>query len=150
MDSNLERAIKSNELFLYLSGQKDYATICVLADMPTDPLIVLERVEKPFTDNLDFRSKFLSALTEMSKSKEYSWLTMYYILGLLKISKRTGKHYLDHQMLEVFSHYIKSNKEVLEMNFKWMGKEWPNGLWGDVLRMSTIIQQRFDLEIVPR
>jgi hypothetical protein len=150
MNPTLKQAIDNNELFFYLTGQKSYAVPCPFANMPTDTHAILDSIEPTFVKDEFFQRLLINTLIQLSQSPEYSWLSTYYVVGFLRIERRWGSIFLDDKIISKIREGLYTNMLYLKNSKKWIGNDWENGLWGDVLRMSNNIIEKYKVSLVEK
>ena len=149
MKISIHEILSKNEFFSLLTGKGEYEMVCVLADMPTDPQKVMSYIKADIMKDNNVKMSFFNSLIELSNSPTYSWLVLYYLVGILRIEAREKVHLDSGSLIPEISKALLLHKEKLEKNHCWVGKIWSNGLWGDVERMSKNIFEEFGLKIYP-
>jgi|GEM_PF-3835094 len=145
---NLKRALQKGELFEYLVGEKDYAYVCPYADMPTYPAQVLASIVSYYdaTGDSTVWQYFDASLLAVSADQQYAWLSLYYLVEYLRYSKRIRPLNLT-QLSHTVVENVRAAKESLLAAKKWVGRDYPDGLWGDAQRMVTNINEEHDLQL---
>jgi hypothetical protein len=143
-------ALNENELSFFLIGKGDYYIICKYADMPTDPLEVEKTVFEYYNNfhNIFFLKKYIESIIDISKDSTYSWLSLYYLMGLIRMKKRVGLNNeidLEKVSTEILNN-VSVNKNELKKNMNWVGANHYDGLWGDATRIVTNINNNYGLD----
>lgn len=122
----------SDDVLIILKGENGSSTPCVFADLPTDPIKVINNIREQFIKDENFRTFFVESISLLSNDEEYSWLSLYYLFSILRVIK-TNKLIIDINCLILnIEDGIKKNEIGLRNTFEWSGKLYKNGLWGDV------------------
>ena len=145
MDKKLESlkgALLKGELYEYMVGQKDYGYVSPYADMPTYPADVFSSIVVYFNETKDksLWSYFEASLVNMSADKMYCWFSLYYLAEYFRYSRRIRIVDLKN-ISEIIVGNITDNKVHLIINYKWIGRDYYNGIWGDVQRMIDNINE---------
>lgn len=147
----LQDAVDTARLFEYMTGQAGYSYVSNDADAPTETqdvfASILDYVQDDDTNPL--WKKVESTWIEISKSKDYSWVSVYYLFAYLNYySNKKGsisQHATDITG-EVLSNIAK-HKTSLSKDKRWVGRMYKNGLWQDALRVVNNVNERFNLQM---
>jgi hypothetical protein len=147
----LNEAIARNEFseFIICSNKK-YHLVCQYSDMPTDPDQVFDSIKEYYelTNDKSIWSSFENEITNLNKISYGSWLSVYYLSMYLSYRKYTGKELINlDETIKVIENGLEKFKTELEQNKKWAGYEFENGLWGDVIRLVSIVNKKFEINI---
>jgi hypothetical protein len=137
----LIKAIKNKELSSYLVGKGEYNSINPYSETPTDALKAFERIADYYFREKSILNNFIASLEKMSSDRDYGWFSLYFFLAFARF---VTKENIDFDLLSLWTR-IKNNVNTQEANLtndkRWVGAMWPNGLWGDVLRMIKNIEE---------
>lgn len=151
MDKKLEilkTALLRGELYEYMVGQKDYGYVSPYADMPTYPADVFSSIVSYYNETKDksIWPYFEASLVDISKDKAYCWFSLYYLAEYFRYSRRVRAVDLKN-ISEVIVENIVGNKSYLVHDHKWIGQDYPNGIWGDVKRMIDNINEENEVNL---
>jgi len=146
----LKIALDRNEFGLFLTGDKtEYYLVCPYADMPTDPDQVFDSIKEHYTvfNNADIWSKFQNEILVMTDNVEGAWLSLYYLSMYLSYRNYKGKDLINLSfVIEQIQLGLSKFQNELRKNTKW-GGQFVDGLWGDSVRLVSILNKKFDLDI---
>lgn len=147
----LKEAIANNELTEFIMGStKKYYLVCQYADMPTDPDQVFDSFKEYYqlTNDKNIWASFENEITNLNKISDGAWFSVYYLSMYLSYRKYTEKELMDlKSTIKVIENGLNRFKTELEKNKKWVGNDFKNGLWGDVLRLVNILNNKFEINI---
>jgi hypothetical protein len=129
-----------------LTGQEGYDFINRFADTPTDPILAVWYIEKYYLatkDDTVWRA-LSDALRTLCAGETYIWLVPYYVLSYINYEKRN--HYQVLSLVPIkhaFNQGVIQFKESLIKNTDWMGRNEPEGLYGDMLRMNHQLKENY-------
>jgi hypothetical protein len=150
MDNNgvdiiINEKSNSSDILYLLKGEGKYYKHCYDGPMPCEPTKVIEC----YLDMLfiqPFRDNFIGAIKLLSRDSVYSWLSLYYLFNLVRFSEENSididlpRHLID------IEKGILENKKSLEKDFRWLGWMWPNGLWGDVMKITKTMEELHNIK----
>ena len=144
----LKQALAKGELFEYMVGEKGYAYRNPYADMPTYPAEVFGSVVSYYNTSGDDSvwPYFDASLAALSADEEYSWLSVYYLVEYLRYSQRQRPVDLTALSATILTN-LRTTQVSLQQATKWGGRDYPNGLWGDVQRMVQNINEEHHLHL---
>lgn len=146
----LGEVLKKGELYEFFTGQKNYYKANAYEESPMDTDFVFEQFKEYYlkTNDAHIWELFEETLIKVSNSYPYSCMSLYYLYDYLSFrnTKRIEIHDLENLLNSILTPII-LQKQSLSGNFNWIGKKFKNGLWGDLVRMSKIINEKFGLGI---
>lgn len=147
--ANFERALAAEKVFEYLVGLNLYAYVCPYADMPTFPSEVFASIVSYYdtSKKTSVWKDFEKALLRISNDKTYSWVSLYYLVEYLRYSQRVQPRDLTNIAFAVTKN-ITILKHAMIQSKAWVGRDYSNGLWGDIQRMIHNINEEFGLQLV--
>ncbi len=137
-----------NELAKYLGGYPEYRITNRDADTPTDPILALKPLASEIVSNPAIRKLVLDALLILSNDQDYCWMAMYHILSLADIESISGVKLLSDEFLAQLRIGLFSHQAHLSIQMDWEGKQWPDGLWGDVRRLDNNLVQLYGVSVL--
>lgn len=147
----LSEAIANNELSEFIMGSnKKYYLLCQYADMPTDPDQVFDSFKEYYqlTNDESIWVSFENEITNLNKVSDGAWFSIYYLSMYLSYRKYTEKEFINLKTtIKVIENGLNKFKTELKKNRKWVGNDFENGLWGDVVRLVNILNNKFDINI---
>lgn len=142
----LEKALEADQLYEYLLGKEEYYFHPALANLPTDPLAAFHFVEQHYRVDVSILEKVKEAIVRMSADAAFSWFSLYYLYALLNFL-RVGNIRMDlSTLVRKIEDNLLSHKTQLIANTSYGGSDWKNGLWGDVMRMATMMGKDLGVE----
>lgn len=148
----LEKAISDKDLLSFLIGKDEYYFVCPYADMPTNPHDVQEAIIEYYKIKQDkiILKLYVDSIITLSLKDEMSWMAMYYLVDIIRNHSIGFINYGVDAVL--FSNKILENitgqKKYLLNNKKWVGADYNNGLWEDVVRMRNNISENYSLNLI--
>lgn len=139
--------VASGRVKNFLKGADGMAIFDPYSDYPTDTLKVFDSIELEIIQSQDMLEAFLFGLLELSEDADFCWLVMTYIWKLKRTGQRQGLDLFDRAWLELIRNNLKLAKPNLKKNHKWVGADFSNGLWGEVLRLNANFAE--DILILP-
>ncbi|MGB3947170.1 MAG: hypothetical protein WBM13_04250 [Bacteroidia bacterium] len=147
----LSEAISNNELSEFIMGSnKKYYLSCQYADMPTDPDQVFDSFKEYYqlTNDESIWVSFENEIANLNKVSDGAWFSIYYLSMYLSYRKYTEKEFINLETtIKVIENGLNKFKTELKKNRKWVGNDFENGLWGDVVRLVNILNNKFDINI---
>lgn len=149
--ARLQAAVAAHELYAYLIGQKSYGYVSNYADAPTDSQVVfssiVEYVEGDTTHPLwlAFEQEWL----RMSQDQEYAWLAVYYLYEYMSFFHKRKSLPIDkaQALATTILASVAKQKPQLQANKKWVGANYPRGLWDDAIRVVDNTNEMFNLHL---
>lgn len=148
MMERLEKALEADQLYEYLLGKEGYYFHPALANLPTDPLAAFHFVEQHYQRDAAILEQCKMAIGRMSADPEFSWFSLYYLYALLNFLRVRNIRMELSTLVRQIEGNLLSHKEQLIANTSYEGSEWKNGLWGDVMRMVTMIGKEQGIEFL--
>ncbi len=148
MSNKIEDILSKNELVNYVAGFPEYR-IPAPGLIPTNPEIVFNSLKDRIESNKPFRLKFLNALKEVARMPEYCWFSLYYLFDLHSFQRKTKITLITPDLINVFAESLREHKPALELSREWEGRDWPNGLWGEVQRLNENIEESMGITVLP-
>lgn len=140
---------KESNISVLIRGERESAIPCVHADLPTDPIKVVNAIKNDFIETPSFRVQFVNAIKQMANELEYSWFSLYYLYSIIRIINANNLDVdIEGVVLEI-EDSLKKHEGKLRLEKKWGGVNYKNGLWGDVERISKNIFEEFGVKIYP-
>ena len=147
-----QRAVAQHEFFEYLIGKEGYAYTNRYADMPTDPTDAFTSLVDLYNHVRDPKiwTSFSENVERISSDKSYAWLSLYYVAAYLRYTTRrkivNPKDPPNALILaqSVLTH-LKKLQPTLSNDKKWVGRDYTDGLWGDIERMVHNLNEEFHL-----
>lgn len=147
----LNEAIANNELSEFIMGSnKKYYLVCQYADMPTDPDQVFDSFKEYYqrTNDASIWVSFENEIVNLNTTSDGAWFSIYYLSMYLSYRKYTGKEFINlKSIIKVIENGLDKFKTELEKDKKWVGNDFENGLWGDVVRLVNILNMKFEINI---
>lgn len=149
--AKVQDAFDTRRLFEYLTGQAGYTYISNYADAPTDSEVVFASI-LDYVKGYDTQPawhEFEYTWLAVSKSKEFAWLSVYYLFEYLNFYL-TGRSTLSehaHLTIAEVLENLKKHKASLSKDKRWVGRMYKEGLWSDVNRMLNNMNKRFNLNM---
>lgn len=137
----LREAIKLDKIYSYLIGEGDYNLVNPYAETPTDPHKAFESIADYYFKDKTILEKFIKALVQMSLDPNFAWLSLYYFIAFARFNNRKDVGYDIRTLWNRIKKNVSLHEERLVFDKRWVGAMWPNGLWGDVLRMCSSIEE---------
>lgn len=138
-------AVKNDEIFKFLIGYKEYEIRFEIAYMPTNVSTASYLISLYLKDTPNFNiDKIINAFAELSKSKEWSWLIVYYVSCFLSEK-------MDFLPLDILYENLQNNKEYLLKNTGWICFNFRptfNNIWDIIVRENNKQRQKFDIPIL--
>lgn len=133
------RAIQKNEIFDFLTGQKDYEIRLNVAYMPTDTDAVTFNIKKYLENNPNFdKKKLIDVFIKLSKDPEWSWLIVFYAYDFAY----DGMNFLP---IDLLYSNLEKNKEFLKKNQGWIcfnfGSKFDN-LWDIIVYKNNCYRKK--------
>jgi hypothetical protein len=147
MNDKVQRALENDELFQYMVGEGDYYFYPEMADLPTDPVVAFHFLVEAYKDNPDLLERTGATIGVMSSNATFSWFSLYYLLGLLTFLRARGINSDATDLIGLVETNVAKYKSSLMNNYAYEGSQWSDGLWGDVVRLATIIEKDFDVSM---
>jgi len=148
------KAINENELLTFLEGKNEYRIESNVANVPTDWSEVLSKgIYKIYSDSPERKINILfeKTLQEMSKGDlfdNYCALMIFYS-HLLFESYSIAPFKVNKQLIcSELSSSIEMKKEELKLCFDWTGKNKPEGIWSEVIRINTLMKEKFNISLL--
>jgi hypothetical protein len=147
----LKEAISRDELTDFFLGSKnEYYLVCPYADMPTDPDQVFDAIKEYDLEfpNSEIWIMFEYEIINISQTAIGTWLDIYYLSMYLSYRKYMNKNYinLNNIIRNIENGLVKFKSNLIE-NKNWAGFDFQDGLWGDSLRLTNILNEKFNLNI---
>lgn len=137
-------------LYHLLAGKQGRAIRCQDGDLPTDTGKVMEGLVEGLIADTENREGLRKALLRLAQDPERGWLLMYYLIDLLLFVQPTFKvQVLDADLLAQCGRALAANRAALSADTSYGGDIYPDGLWGDVKRLDSIIARDYGLKVLP-
>lgn len=134
-----------------LTGQDGYEFINRFADTPTDPILVVWYIGKYYlaTKNDTVWQALSDALLTLCASETYIWLVPYYVSSYLNYENRCHHKALPLKHIKhAFNQGVIQFRESLIKNTDWMGRNKPEGLYGDMLRINHQLEEEYGYSLL--
>lgn len=148
--NKLREAIDRGELFEYMVGENGYEYVSRDADVPTEDQVVFASIVALYRETKDvgiwkyFQVTWLAISTDAT----YSWLSLYYLYHCINYVAKPESYHIDIKgKLPLIINNLKKNREALSKDKRWVGSNYPEGLWGDVKRMVNNLNANYKLGI---
>ena len=153
-------AFEHDEVFELLMGEKGYAyqAPMVPAAVPTHDEYIFEKGIYPYykaatdTEKAEICSKITSAIRYMinSESEVVVWWALSLLFGqkLSEDKYKDSPFFISNELLNEIKPSIIKHKEKLQQSKLYEGGGNSEGLWGDVLRLSTLLKKHFDFALL--
>ena len=137
----LEKALQKDQLYEYLLGRDEYYFHPAMANLPTDPLVAFQYVEKYYERDHTILDHMQVAIARMSADPCFSWFSLYYLYALLHFLRIRNIRADADELVTYVEEHLLSHKPRLIADTSYEGAEWKNGLWGDVTRMARMMRK---------
>jgi hypothetical protein len=142
---HLIEMVERDQLYLFLTGEGVYRYTPSYMDMPTDTELIVNTIGEYYRlGHPEIISSFKAAVLQVSREPAAAWLAPYYCDEYLWLLKN---HHIPDEDALAFVGSVLNNllkiKEFLMADRRWIGENFKNGLWGDVLRMVKVISNSF-------
>lgn len=146
----LDEALEKNELFEFLTGQKEYSKPSPYDDFSVDTNNIFNQFRSYYLRTKDEKiwDYYRVSILLISKSPSFANLSLYYVYDYLSFCKSADLVFIDlHSFIKEITESLLTNEDLLCKDFSLIGKKFANGLWGDVVRMSQILNRCFGLDM---
>jgi hypothetical protein len=138
------------DLLPLLAGSPAHAIACRDGYLPTDTAKVLEGLVDSLQEDGDFRDTFRAALLALAQDPERGWLVMYYLIDLLGFFQPAfALSLVDADLATAIGDGLRTNMAALSHNQSFGGNMYPDGLWGDILRLNEFIVRDYGVVVLP-
>lgn len=153
-------AFENGEVLELLMGYKGYSYQApkYIASVPTCDEFIFENGIYPYYRAIDNNNKkqvihkLEESFHKMMKSDDV--ISVWWALSLLYGQKLSEAKYKDSPffisdiLLKEIKENLISKKEQLQINKEFEGAGYDNGLWGDVLRINSLLMQTFNISVL--
>lgn len=148
----LLKALNENKLFEFIAGLENFQIENEYADTPTNTMEVIYLIKGYYNITEDFTiwKDFNKAIGKLIKDETLVWFSLYYLYDLLRLSDREGwiQEYIDlEDLIKSIELSLVQFKNSLGTNKSWVGREYENGLWEDVLRLKNNIFDSYGVDL---
>ena len=148
----MQDALNNLQMFEYLAGLNGYAYVSNYADAPTETQDVFSSVTTYVGEDTNHAvwKYFETSWVDLSESREYSWLSLYYLYEYLNFlnRKKILSDPKSKQLISVIAGNVSKNKISMKEDKRWVGRGYKDGLWGDAQRLINNINDDYYLGIV--
>lgn len=147
--NKLKLALEKDELYNFLTGNKaEYYIACKYADMPTDPDQVFDTIKNYSNEHQGIWMDFQKTLIKLTENAEETWLSIYYLSMYLSYRNFKKSDFINLELvIKSIETGLSKSKEKLMTNKNWGGNQFDDGLWSDAIRLLTILNKKFSLNI---
>ncbi|GHT19131.1 hypothetical protein FACS189429_6490 [Bacteroidia bacterium] len=150
MDMIIKAMESESEMMYMLRGEKGYEIVNKYADLPTDTVLLTDRIFECYIDKKDisYLEKFKQGISNLLLDKETIYLVPYYLGSYLYNCKRLEINIYDlKELFQKLSFAIFLNEDYLKNNKNWIGWQYEKGQLGDIIRNIKNMEDEFDIEI---
>lgn len=154
---NARKAFLNKELYEFISGGKGYD--CPVLDAPTciptdwtviipNGIFALYKEETIYGEEI--KKDFFDAIRKLICGSDVEiWEAAHVLFFLLRSQAiGTAPFNVEEDILTLFCGRIDERKAFLAKNYQYDGKDFPNGLLGDIERLNGILIKKYSTEMV--
>ena len=153
---NAGKAFRNKEMFEFISGRNGYD--CPVLDTPTSvptdwtaiiPNGIYRLYQTEISSGEEIRNNFSDAVRRLIHGTDVElWEAAYVLFVQLKHEARgTAPFVLDEGIIDAFNRRVDERKDALSTNYDFDGKQFPNGLFGDIERLNHILDRKYSTEL---
>jgi hypothetical protein len=152
----VKRASKSDKIMELLEGKSEYrceVSEFIGANVPTDWAQIIDSgiyEEYRFNKDEELKEKMKNAICMMCQGNEFEiyCATMIMFFQIMSEKRNEAPFNISIQLMPILKQALQNNKEKLELYKEWTGKQYKNGVWGDIERVNSILNEDYDLTII--
>lgn len=154
---SLINLIKEKKMLMLLEGQNGYQFELdqwIGANVPTDFVKVITKVLYPLHEKypeLHIEEKFVEVLNEMIDGgifDLYCALSVFYVHVMYQMKGKASFNVDIEGLLLNFKNKILRSRIELENYKEWEGKDYENGMWGEILRKDMLLRKNYNLKLI--
>jgi hypothetical protein len=149
MSTYIDEIVAKGDLVSLLLGSNQRYRIPAPAKIPTDSGEVFYRLEQKLLNDENFRIDFQEAMLEAAKDRSLGFMTMYYLFDIFGFEKQHGLPLMNSELLSKIGSALLENKLEFEGSQEWEGLGRPNGLWGLIESLDTILERNYSMKVLP-
>lgn len=150
MSTYIDKIVANGDLVSLLLGSNQLYRIPAPAKIPTDSSSVFYYcLEEKLLNDVNFRSYFQDAVLEAAKDPSLGFMTLYYLFDICRFEKQHGLHLMNSELLSKIGSALLENKLEFEGSQEWEGLGRPNGLWGQIESLDTILERNYSMKVLP-
>lgn len=131
-----------------LAGDKGFEIHCQVGNLPTDTELVFEKLFLVESKDKVSKEELIDGLIRLSLRQDRCWLIPYYLVDIFSWERNKEMKILTDASISEMGDNLLKRKTKLEVDFSWDGKQYPNGLWGDVSRLLRIIKSKYGKTVI--
>lgn len=149
------KSIKENSFDKLLLGDEEYrceVSEFVATEVPTDWPNIVRTIYVVYKEmpELMIDKKFEEAINDLSERGylELYCVAMIVFFQIINEEKHSAPFRIKRTIVEKLSEKLLCFKEDLKTCYKWTGKKYKDGLWGDIKRINSIFYEDYGITII--